>query len=226
MKKVLVLLGIVLISLPAISQGKKYQKGMRKAIEQMNEADDPAAYLECVATFEEFSKANPTQWIPSYYAAQMLIISSFEEADPATKDKVLERASKSLGYALKMAPSESEIHVLQAFYYVGMISVDPETRGPEYFEDVNWALNKARELNPRNPRGKYLEAMMALNMPDFMGGGPEAAKPIFLEAQKLFSEFQNEDPLWHSWGADMVKEEAMDAAKESALDSAKDKLKF
>lgn len=209
MKKALVLLGIALISLPAMSQGKKYQKGMLKAIEQMKEADDPAAYLECVAAFEEFSQANPTQWIPSYYAAQMLIISSFEEKDPLTKDKYLEKANKSLGYALKMAPRESEIHVLQAFYYIGMISVDPETRGPEYFEDVNWALNKARELNPKNPRGKFLEANMALNMPDFMGGGPEAAKPIFLEAEKLFGEFQIEDPLWPSWGEDQVQEELM-----------------
>jgi len=48
---------------------------------------------------------------------------------------------------------------------------------------------------------------MALNMPDFLGGGPAAAKPIFLEAEKLFKEFQNEDPLWPSWGADQVKDE-------------------
>ena len=30
----------------------------------------------------------------------------------------------SLGNAMKMAPEESEIHVLQAFYYLGMMSVD------------------------------------------------------------------------------------------------------
>lgn len=207
MKKTIVLLVIALISLPAISQGKKYQKGMLKALEQMNEANEPAAYLECIATFEEFAEANPTQWMPSYYAAQMLIISNFEEDDPATRDKLLERANKSLGYALKMAPKESEIHVMQAFYFIGMMSVDPETRGPQYFEDVNWALNKARELNPANPRGAYLEGMMALNMPDFLGGGPATAKPIFQDAEKLFKEFQNEDPLWPSWGADMVQEE-------------------
>jgi len=207
MKKAIILLAITLVSLPAISQGRKYQKGMLKAIEKMNESNDNAAYLECVATFEEFAEANPTQWIPSYYAAQMLIITSFDEGDPATRDKLLEKANKSLGYALKMEPSESEIHVMQAFYYIAMMAVDPETRGPEYFQDVSWVLNKAKELNPANPRGAYLEAMMALNMPDFLGGGPAAAKPIFLEAEKLFKEFQNEDPLWPSWGADQVKDE-------------------
>jgi hypothetical protein len=207
MKKALLLLSIALISLPAISQGKKYQKGMLKAIQQMDKASDPAAYMESVATFEAFAEANPTQWIPSYYAAQMLILTSFEEDNPDTKDNLLARANKSLGYALKMAPGESEIHTLQAFYYIGMMSVDPETRGPEYFEDVNWALSKASELNPKNPRAKYLEAMMALNMPDFLGGGPETAKPIFLDAEELFKDFQNEDPLWPSWGADIVQEE-------------------
>jgi hypothetical protein len=207
MKKALVLLAIALISLPAMTQGRKYQKGMRKAIEQMNEANDPVAYLECAATFEEFAEANPTQWIPSYYAAHMLVIANFEEGDPANRDKLLERANKELGYALKMAPKESEIHVLQAFYYLGMMSVEPDTRGPQYFEDFNDALSKAKEMNPANPRGKYLEAMMALNLPDFMGGGPAAAKPIFLEAEKLFNEFQNEDPLWPSWGRNLVQEE-------------------
>jgi hypothetical protein len=207
MKKAIVLLAIALISFPAISQGRKYQKGMLKAIEQMNEANEPQAYLECAATFEEFADANPTQWIPPYYSSYMLIITFFEEVDPVAKDKLLERANKSLGYALKMAPKESEIHVLQAFYYIGMMSVDSETSGPEYFEDFNSALNKARELNSNNPRAAFLDGMMALNMPDFMGGGPAAAKPIFLEADKLFNEFQNEDPLWPSWGADLVKDE-------------------
>ena len=207
MKKAIVLLAIALISLPAMTQGKKYQKGMLKAINQMNEANNPEASLECVATFEKFAEANPTQWIPSYYAAQMLIIANFEEGDPSTRDKLLERANKSLGHAMKIAPEESEIHVLQAFYYLGMMSVDPDIRGPQYYEDFNWALNKAKELNPANPRGAYLEALMALNMPDFMGGGPAAAKPIFLQAEKLFNEFQNEDPLWPSWGTDLVQEE-------------------
>ncbi len=47
---------------------------------------------------------------------------------------------------------------------------------------------------------KYTKAMLstiekmnkASDLPEFIGGGPAAAKPLFLEAEKKFGEFQNE----------------------------------
>ena len=72
---------IILVSLPAMSQGRKYQKGMLKAIQQMSDASDPASLLQLVTSFEEFAQSNPTQWIPSYYASYILITTSFAESD-------------------------------------------------------------------------------------------------------------------------------------------------
>lgn len=213
MKKALFIFTIILISLPVTSQGRKYQKGMLKAIGEMNEAADPASVMQCVAKFEDLAQKNPDQWIPPYYASQLLVVQCFQESDQDQKDALLDRAKTSMDKAAKLAPDESEVQVLKALYYIGMMSVDPETRGPEYYEDFNWALEKAQELNADNPRAKYLEALMALNMPDFMGGGPAAAKPIFLEAAEKFDAFQNDDPLWPSWGADLVAEE-LDRLKE------------
>ena len=207
MKKVFFILMIILVSLPAMSQGRKYQKRMLKAIQEMNEVNDPAGSLQYATSFEEFAQSYPTQWIPSYYASYILITTSFVESDPAIKDTLLARANKSLDKALELAPEESEVHTLDALYLLGMMSVDPAVRGPEYFEDVNSALNKAKELNSNNPRAVFLDGMMAANLPDFMGGGPAVAKPIFLEAEKLFNEFQNDDPLWPVWGADLVQDE-------------------
>jgi tetratricopeptide (TPR) repeat protein len=207
MKKALILLTLILVSLPAMPQGKKYQKGMLKAIKKMDQASDLSGLKECAATFEAFGEVNPTEWLPSYYASLALINASFEQSDDESKDKLLERASKAIGYSLKLAPKESELHVLEAFYYIGIMSIDPEIRGPEYFEEALYSLEKAKELDSKNPRGAFLQAMMALNMPDFLGGGPEAAKPLFLEAEKLFSEFENENPLWPSWGVEDVKAE-------------------
>ena len=207
MRKAAILLAITLISLPAISQGKKYQKGMQAAIKEMNKANTPEAWVKCAASFEEFAEAHPDQWIPLYYASYMHIIVNFEEEDPAVKDKHLEKAIALLNKARELAPEQSELQTLQAFYFIGMMSVDPETRGPEYYQDVAWTLSNARETDPKNPRAAYLDAVMTLNMPDFLGGGPEPAKPMFLEAQKLFEGFQNDDPLWPSWGADLVAEE-------------------
>ena len=205
MKKALILLTLILVSLSAMPQDKKYQKAMLKAIKKMDQVSDPAALKESASAFEALGENNPTEWIPYYYASFALINASFEESDEDSKDQLLERAQKSIGYSMKLAPKESELHVLQAYYYTGVINVDPNIRGAEYYEDALFSLEKAAELNPDNPRGAFLQAMMTLNMPEFLGGGPEAAKPLFLEAEKLFSEFENDNPLWPSWGAEDVQ---------------------
>jgi hypothetical protein len=207
MKKSFILLLTLLVSVPVLSQGRKYQKAMLRTIQEMHEASSPESSQHVATLFEEISEQYPDQWMPCYYASQILIFTCFEASDPATKDDLLVRAEKSLDKALELAPEESEVTVLQALYYLGMMSVDPEIRGPEYYMDFNGALNKSKTLSPDNPRAAYLDGIMALNMPDYMGGGPAAAKPIFLDAEKKYGEFQNEDPLWPSWGADLVKSE-------------------
>lgn len=207
MKKIALLLAVALLSLPAMSQGKKYTKSMLKAIESRNVASDQASALECVATFEDLSAQYADQWLPSYYAAEILITNSFSERDLTRNDELLDRALKNLDKAKELAPEESELEVMKAMYYLGMMAVDPETRGPMYYQDAIMSIEKSKAQNPENPRAFYLDGMMALNMPDFMGGGPLAAKPIFLKAQEKFKNYENDDPLWPGWGENLVEEE-------------------
>jgi len=213
MKKTLFLVSLVLLSLPVLSQGRKYNKSMQSAIEKMNEAADPASELETAASFEEIALNYPDQWLPSYHASRILVFNSFEESDGSKSDALLDRAKKSLDKAMKMVPEESEAHVLEAFYYIGMISADPDTRGQIYYQDVLDAIQKSKQLNPENPRAYYVDGMMTFNMPEFMGGGPEAAKPILLEAAEKFKTFENEDPFWPTWGEDLNQNE-LDRLKE------------
>jgi hypothetical protein len=207
MKKALFLVSLVLLSLPVLSQGRKYTKSMQSAIERMNEAPDPASELETVASFEEIALNYPDQWLPSYHASRILVTSSFEESDGSKSDALLNRAKLSLDKVMKMAPDESEVQVLEALYYIGLMSVDPQVRGQLYYEDVVAAIQKSLSLNPENPRAYFLDGMMTSNMPEFMGGGPEAAKPIFLEAAEKFKIYQNEDPFWPTWGEDLNQNE-------------------
>jgi tetratricopeptide (TPR) repeat protein len=195
------------MTLPVLSQGKKYTKTMRKAIEMRADASDREGAMNCVSTFEEIYESYSDQWLPNYYAAEILITNSFEERELKVNDEMLDRAWANLDKAGKLAPSESEIEVMKAMYYMGMMSADPETRGPMYYQDAIIAIEQAKELNPENPRAHYLDGIMVLNMPDFMGGGPHAAKPIFLRAAEKFKSYENDDPLWPDWGANLVEEE-------------------
>ncbi|MEN8203682.1 MAG: hypothetical protein ABFS28_13885 [Bacteroidota bacterium] len=207
MKKSILLLAVILMALPAMSQGRKYKKSMLKTMEMRNDASDRESALDCAATFEEIAEKYPDQWIPHYYVAEILITTSFEDQDMARSDKMLERAIKHLDMAEELVQEESELEVMKAMYYIGMMSADPETRGPMYYQDAAMSIEKAKELNPDNPRAHFLDGMMALNMPDFMGGGPHAAKPIFLKAAEKFKNYENDDPLWPSWGEDLVEAE-------------------
>ena len=205
MKKAILLLVLVILTLPLISQAKKYEKAMKSAIKQMNETSDPASGLEVAGSFEEIAKNFPEQWLPSYHASRIIVMNSFEGTDNDKRDLMLERAGKNLERARALVPNESEVEVLTALYYIGLISVDPETRGPVYFQDAMDAIQKGLELNPENPRAYYLNAMWTLNTPDFLGGGPEAALPLYQEAQQKYQSYQNDTPFWPVWGENLVQ---------------------
>jgi len=207
MKKITLLFVVALMALPVLSQGKKYKKSMLKTIEMRNKSSDQASAMECVASFEEIAASYPDQWLPCYYAAEVLITTSFQESDLKHCDELLDAAIKQLVKAEELAPEESEIEVMKAMYYIGMMSADPETRGPLYYQDAALAVEEAKKLNPENPRAHFLDGMMALNMPIFMWGGPDAAKPIFLKAADKYKSYENDNPLWPDWGKDQVEAE-------------------
>lgn len=207
MKKFFLLMLVVLIPAAGMAQGRKYNKTMKKSIEWMQEATEREASLQCADRFEEIAMKHPEQWIPYYYASQILTTLSLGEQDMKLGDTQLDRAEKLLESALALNPDESEIHTLRALLILARMSLDPYTRGAMYYEDYTYALQKAKQLNPENPRVYFLEGMIALNLPDYMGGGPAAAKPIFQEAERKFSAFHNDDPFWPGWGADLNREQ-------------------
>ena len=207
MKKTLFLALLALLTLPAMSQGKKYQKAMSSAIEELHQAEDVAGEKELLAGFEEIAEKYPDQWLPSYHASRILVTSSFEEQDADKSDALLVHANELLNRCMKLMPDESEVYALESLYYIGMMSVDPMTRGQLYYEDVLAGIQKAIALNPENPRAYFLDGMMTSNLPEFIGGGPEAAKLIFVEASEKFNAFQNENPFWPVWGEDLNQAE-------------------
>ena len=207
MKKTLLFVGLILLVLPVMSQPRKYKKAMRSAVETMNAASDPAGALELAATFEAIAEAYPDQWLPSYHAGRILFTNSFVESDRDKKDAMLDRMKRSLDRALALAPGESEVHVLESLYYIGLIAVDAESRGPIYYQDALNAIRQSKTLDPENPRAWYMDALMTLNMPEFIGGGPEAARPLFQQALEKFKAFKTDDPFWPSWGEELVQTE-------------------
>lgn len=202
MKTQLAFLVLVIWTIQAVGQESAYERTMLRTLESLDQAKGKEAYLNCVSQFERVAKAEKSLWLPYYYGAYSLILWSYEEADGAEKDLILDRAQELLDSALELEPEESELHALQAFLYPSRILVDPMNRGMIYLEKIFASLETAKSLNPANPRPWFLEGVNKLNLPPAMGGGPEVARPILAEADVKFKAFHTEDPLWPDWGAD------------------------
>jgi hypothetical protein len=212
MKTKLMTLSITLISLAvwnmqAMGQEDPYTSAMKSAIELMEQASEPGELAESANRFERIATAEKSKWMPYYYASYSLVSMSYDEDDGAQRDLILDRAQDLLDQALELEPKESELHVLQAFLYPSRILVDPMGRGMTYIELMFSSLEKAKSLNPENPRSYFLEGINKLNLPPSFGGGADVAKPILEEALVKFEAFTNEDPLWPSWGEEDTRTE-------------------
>lgn len=212
MKTKLMILSITLIylavwNMPAMGQEDRYTTAMKSAIEIMDQASDPAEFVESANRFERIANAEKSRWMPYYYASYSLVVMSFDESDGGQKDLILDRAQELLDRALELEPKESELHVLQAFLYPSRILVDPMGRGMTYIEKMFTELETAKSLNSENPRIYYLDGINKLNLPPSFGGGADVAKPILDEALTKFEAFENNDPLWPNWGEEGTRAE-------------------
>jgi len=202
-----IIVSITLISICAYGQEDRYTTAMKSAIEIMDQASDPAEFIESANRFERIATAEKSRWMPYYYASYSLVVMSFDENNGGQKDLILDRAQELLDRALELEPEESELHVLQAFLYPSRILVDPMGRGMTYIEKMFTELETAKSLNPENPRIYYLDGINKVNLPSSMGGGADVAKPILEEAVSKFEAFTNEDPLWPNWGEEGARTE-------------------
>ena len=212
MKTKLMILSFTLISLAtwtmkAMGQEDLYTSAMQSAIEIMKQASEPGDLAESANRFERIAKAEKSLWMPYYYASYSLVSMSYDESDGAQRDLILDRAQDLLDRALELEPKESELHVLQSFLYPSRIIVDPMGRGMTYIDLIFTSLEKAKSLNPENPRSYFLEGINKLNLPPSFGGGAEVAKPILEEALIKFEAFTNLDPLWPGWGEETTRAE-------------------
>jgi hypothetical protein len=105
-----------------------------------------------------------------------------------------------LNKADSMKPNNSEIYALKSQVAGARISVNPMTRGQKYGTESAVLREKAKELDPTNPRPHYLEGTALFYTPAMFGGGKDKAKPAFEKSLKLFETFKPSSSLMPSWG--------------------------
>jgi hypothetical protein len=210
MKKITSLV-LTLCLTAAVFAQDMYTKKMQQTLGMMDTAKSTAQLQALAAQFERIGDAEKTKWLPYYYAALCNANAGFKD-NSADKDKLAEKINGLLDKA-EAIEKNSEIYCVRNMSATLQMLVSPMERYMVYGPVAADALEKAKQLDPTNPRPYYLQGVSVLNTPAAFGGGAKNAKPILQKAVDLYGTFKPASPLHPTWGKQMAESSLAEASK-------------
>ncbi|WP_420572688.1 tetratricopeptide repeat protein [Kordia sp.] len=195
MKKVVLILSLVFFGAVANAQ-TKYEKGMKKAFSLLEEKKS----AEAANLFERISSAAPTEWLPSYYAAQINIMDGFTIKDKSKLTQQLEKAQKQIDHATSISPNNPEIMVMQAMLYTVWVAYDGATYGMQYAPKVGEIYAKAFAIAKDNPRVVLCKAEWDMGSARYFGKDTAPYCKEIERSKELFEAEKPKDDFSPSWG--------------------------
>jgi tetratricopeptide (TPR) repeat protein len=197
--KHVIIIATLLVSLLTNAQ-TNYEKGMQKAFELWRN-NNP---VEASNTFERIANAEPDNWLPAYYAAQINIINSFGLRDEEKLTAQLKKAQNLINDAKAISKNNPEIMVLQALLHTAWVAFDGGTYGMTLSDKVIELYTKATQIAPENPRVVYCKAEWNMNSAKYFGQDTEPFCKDIERALELFANFKPETPFHPNWGKERV----------------------
>lgn len=198
MKK-LSIITLVLISTLVKAQ-TNYEQGMQKAFQLWGTNPTEASNM-----FERIASAEPDNWLPFYYAAQVNIVSSFGEKNEEKLAALLKKAQDLINDATAISKNNPEILVLQALLHTAWIAFDGATYGMTLSGKIVDLYAKAEVLAPENPRVVYCKAEWNMGSARYFGQDTAAFCKDLERAVQLFATFKPETPFGPNWGKDRAE---------------------
>lgn len=201
MKRMILTAAFAVLCFSGFAQSEKYVSAMKANIAAMDTAfKNPANLLSLSGNFERIAHAEKAQWLPYYYAALLVVNHGFMSGDMSGMDPVADKAEVLLNKADSLSPANSEISVVRAMIATARMVVNPMQRYMEYGPQMEAHLEKAKQLDPANPRPHYFKAENLKNTPEQFGGGCAAALPELQKAKEKFDVFKPASELHPGWG--------------------------
>jgi hypothetical protein len=200
MKKILLPVLLLIFSFSTNAQDEKFVKAMEKNLSMIDTASSLTSFQVIENNFERIANAEKGNWLPYYYSAYILAISSFMDTVIEKKDVYLDKAEQLVSVADSLEPDNSEIYTIKGLMTIGRLTVDPQNRWMKYGQLLSNYLDKAKELDPANPRPLLLNGQTVLNTPAQFGGGKDKALPILKDAAEKFKNFKPESRIYPNWG--------------------------
>ncbi len=168
-----------------------WEAPLRSQIEQSSLLNDGDDLTPITATTERIAAADPTAWMPNYYAAHFNLLKHWMAGEDGCKP-CIEKTDAFLTKAEAAQANNSEVMTLRASYYQAMLGMHP-MRAPYYGPKASSLLEAAIKADPTNPRAASLMGQNLSYTPSMFGGGMDKAKPYF--AQAVNSSMPRQ-PMW------------------------------
>jgi hypothetical protein len=212
MKKVCIFLFLFgSFQVTGIAQSEKYMKAMEDKVSQVEQAKSVENWQELSNSFERIAEAEKEQWLPYYYAALSRVMmgtlmANGQQGGIAEKtDPEADKAEQLLAKASALTKENSEIWCIKKMIATLRMMADPMTRFQTYGLAASEALQKAKQLDPLNPRTYLLEGQDKFYTPEQFGGSKTEAKALFEESIKKQESFKPVSSIHPKWGMGQAK---------------------
>jgi len=185
MKKLL-FIAIAFVAFTGFSQSK-YEQGMEKAFDLWKN-NQP---WEAANLFERIAQAEPDNWLPPFYVAQINVIYSFSEKDEDKLTAQLKKAQDFLNDAKAISKDNAEILVVQAQLYTAWVVFDGAKYGMTMSPKINQLYQEAYKLEPENPRAAFGKVEWELGTARWFG---QDTKPFCEDLKKAVALFDTYEP--------------------------------
>lgn len=192
----------VLFVCGCVNAQNNFEQGMEKAFHLWH--NDQLAEAEQL--FERIAAAEPEQWLPNYYIAQMNSLKTWNEKDPEKVNAQLEKAQNYLNDAMALEKDNADLLVMQAQILTNWVAFDGMTYGMKYSGKIAELYTKAYAMAPNNPMVVLGRAEWNMGSARYFG---QDTKPFCKEVEKaieLFANFKPEKPFYPNWGLEHAKE--------------------
>jgi len=178
-------IAILLLSVCSLAQ-TKYETGMQKAFDYWT-SNNP---WEAANLFERIAQAEPENWLPPFYVAQINIIESFNEKD---RDKMVLQLNKARDFvndAKALSKENADLLVLEAQLLTAWVVYDGQQYGMKYSAKITELYNKAKQLAPENPMVVLGKAEWEMGSAKYFGQDTKPYCEDVNKAIQLFATFK------------------------------------
>jgi tetratricopeptide (TPR) repeat protein len=209
MKQKIIFLVLIVFIFSSVTFADDFSDAMLKAKKNLNTAankSDEKALLKVRGEFERILQLKKDIWLVYYYIS----LTDYQVAATYMNDRVKDKIKKYTESALEMINKSIEINSDFCDSYVMLMNIQfnrwmyEQDKMNDIIAASDLASEKAKKLDPDNPRYHLTLGVSSYYTPEMFGGGVDKALESLNKSYELFQTRKEKEEYYPDWGKEMV----------------------